>query len=528
MSAAAHDTPPAPSSPPAPRRDAFSSRRIFILAAIGSAVGLGNIWRFPYVAYQGGGGAFMIPYLVALICAGIPFLFLDYSVGHQFRGGPPLSFRRISKKAEWLGWWQVGICAIIATYYAAILAWAARYVFFSVDQAWGTDPEGFFTGGFLQVADTASVSLDFVPGVLVPLVLVWLVIIVIMALGVDKGIGLFSAIFIPILVVTFGGLVVQSVFLPGAAAGLDAFFTPQWAALLDYKVWMSAIGQIFFSLSVGFGIMITYSSYVDRKTDMTGSGLVVGFANSSFELLAGIGVFAALGFMATASAVAVNEVVSSGIGLAFIAYPTIISQAPGGAFLGVLFFLSLVIAGATSMVSILEVGVSALREKLGLGRVAGTMLVCLPLAIASCFFLGSTTGLYVLDTLDAFVNSFGILAVALVSMVMLTYAFRRLPMLRDHLNGVSSFKVGRVWVALIGGIVPLALLGLLVQDFLTQLSEPYEGYPQGFINVFGWGMVVALIVIAWIVAALPWTDTADLEHRTDVTDEVASGPTQEA
>ena len=147
MSAQSQSPAPANPSTPAPRRDAFSSRRIFILAAIGSAVGLGNIWRFPYVAYQGGGGAFMIPYLVALICAGIPFLFLDYSVGHQFRGGPPLSFRRISKKAEWLGWWQVGICAIIATYYAAILAWAARYVFFSVDQAWGGGDQGINVHG---------------------------------------------------------------------------------------------------------------------------------------------------------------------------------------------------------------------------------------------------------------------------------------------------------------------------------------------------------------------------------------------
>lgn len=515
---------PAPSGPgaepAAERRDSFSSRKVFMLAAIGSAVGLGNIWRFPYVAYQGGGGAFMIPYLIALLCAGIPFLFLDYAVGHKYRGGPPLSFRRISKKAEWLGWWQVGICAVIASYYAAILAWAARYVWFSFDSAWGSDAEGFFMKEFLHVADEAGVSLEFVPGVLVPLIVIWLVIIVIMSLGVDKGIGLFSAIFIPILVVTFGGLVIQSLTLPGAAAGLDAFFTPHWAALLDGSVWMSAIGQIFFSLSVGFGIMITYSSYVDRKTNMTGSGLVVGFANSSFELLAGIGVFAALGFMATASAVGVHDVVSSGIGLAFIAYPTIISEAPGGSILGALFFCSLLIAGFTSMVSILEVGVSALREKLGLGRVAGTLVVCVPLGALSVFFLGSTTGLYVLDTLDAFVNSFGILAVALVSMVMLTYAFRQLPALRDHLNEYGSFKVGRFWIALIGGIVPLALLGLLVQDLIKQFSEPYGGYPQGFVNIFGWGMVVALVVIAWIIAALPWSKKADIEggHHLDDSD----------
>ncbi|XVX20866.1 sodium-dependent transporter [Actinomycetota bacterium] len=492
-------------------RDTFSSRKVFILAAIGSAVGLGNIWRFPYVAYEGGGGAFMIPYAVALLCAGLPFLFLDYAVGHKFRGSPPLSMRRLHRGAEWIGWWQVGICAVIAAYYAAILAWSARYVGFSLTKAWGDDPEGFFFGDFLQAADGAGVSTDMVPGVLWPLALVWLVTIGVMALGVQKGVGLTSVIFIPLLVLAFGFLVVQAVLLPGAATGLDAFFTPDWSALSDGKVWMSAIGQIFFSLSVGFGIMITYSSYVDHRTDMTRSGLVVGFANSSFELLAGIGVFAALGFMATAAAVPVGEVVSSGIGLAFVAFPTIISQAPGGTLLGVLFFLSLLMAGVTSMISILEVGISALREKLGLGRVAGTLLLCVPVALVSIFFFGTTTGIYVLDTVDAFVNSFGILAVALVSMVLLTWAFKRLPDLRDHLNHHGGFRLGKGWMAIIGAILPLALLALLVQDLIKQLGARYEDYPQGFLNIFGWGVVIALPLIALGVSLLPWNRHARLE-----------------
>jgi NSS family neurotransmitter:Na+ symporter len=120
------------------RRGAFSSRRVFILAAIGSAVGLGNIWRFPYVAYENGGGAFVVPYLVALLTAGIPFLLLDYAIGHRHRGSAPLSFARLRRGTEGLGWWQVGICFVIAVYYAAVIAWAARYTVFSLDQAWGS------------------------------------------------------------------------------------------------------------------------------------------------------------------------------------------------------------------------------------------------------------------------------------------------------------------------------------------------------------------------------------------------------
>ena len=212
-------------------------------------------------------------------------------------------------------------------------------------------------------------------------------------------------------------LVVQALFLDGAAQGLDALFTPNWDALTEPGVWGAAFGQIFFSLSIGFGIMITYSSYVHRDTDMTGSGAVVGFANSSFELLAGIGVFAALGFMAQANGVEVSEVASDGIGLAFIAFPTIISEAPAGALIGVLFFGSLVIAGLTSLVSVIEVVISAVRDKFEMSRVGASLAVSVPCMIISLVFFSTTSGIFVLDIVDHFINQFGILLVAVVSML---------------------------------------------------------------------------------------------------------------
>ncbi|MDK4539909.1 sodium-dependent transporter, partial [Kingella kingae] len=137
---------------PAPKRETFSGRKAFIFAAIGSAVGLGNIWRFPYVTYDNGGGAFMIPYLVALLTAGIPLLFLDYALGHKYRGSAPLSFRRLSQKFETFGWWQVLINVIIGIYYAVILGWAASYTYFSLNQAWGKDHAGFFFKEYLHMA----------------------------------------------------------------------------------------------------------------------------------------------------------------------------------------------------------------------------------------------------------------------------------------------------------------------------------------------------------------------------------------
>ena len=157
----------------------------------------------------------MLPYLVALLTAGLPFLLLDYAIGHRHRGSAPLSFARLRRRTEGLGWWQVGICFVIAVYYAAVIAWALRYTLFSLDETWGADPEGFFFGEFLQAGDV-RVTTDVVPGVLVPLVLVWLAVLVIMALGVQRGIGAVSLVFIPVLVLAFVALVVQALLLPGA------------------------------------------------------------------------------------------------------------------------------------------------------------------------------------------------------------------------------------------------------------------------------------------------------------------------
>ncbi|MEW1974965.1 sodium-dependent transporter [Microbacterium profundi] len=500
------------------RREAFGSRNVFILSAIGSAVGLGNIWRFPYVAYEGGGGAFLIPYLCALLTAGIPLLFFDYAIGHRFRGSAPLAFRRIHRAAEPLGWWQVLICVVIAVYYAVIIAWAAMYTWFSAQLTWGPGNENdFFFTDFLQSADVAEggVSTDFVPQVGIPLVVVWLVVIVIMALGVKRGIGRANMILMPLLTVMFAILVVQSLFLPGAMEGLNAFFTPNWEALADPGVWASAYGHIFFSLSVAFGIMVTYSSYLKRKTDLTGSGLVVAFANSGFEILAGIGVFAALGFMAQAQGTDVSGVASSGIGLAFVAFPTIVSQATGGSIIGVLFFGALVFAGITSLISILEVIVAALQDKLGWSRVRTTLTVSIPLAVISMALFSTTTALTVLDTADAFVNAFGIMAVALVAVIVVAWVFHKLPVLKDHLNRRSSFPVGRIWMLLVGVLAPVVLGYLLISELITKISEPYGGYPTWFLGVFGWGMVIALVVIGVLLSLMPWSGRSHAKDDPD-------------
>jgi NSS family neurotransmitter:Na+ symporter len=239
---------------------------------------------------------------------------------------------------------------------------------------------------------------------------------------------------------------------------------------------------------------------------MTGSGLVVGFANSGFELLAGIGVFAALGFMAQANGVAVDEVATEGLGLAFIAFPTIISEAPAGALIGVLFFGSLVLAGITSLISVIEVVVSAVRDKFDMTRRNAALAVTVPSAILSLLFFSTTSGVYVLDIIDNFINRFGILLVAVVSMLVVVWVLRALPSLADHMNRNGSIHLGRWWIVLLSVITPLALTFILVKDFIDHLKDPYGGYPTWMLLLFGWGAAAAVFVFGFVAARLRWRD----------------------
>jgi NSS family neurotransmitter:Na+ symporter len=254
---------------------------------------------------------------------------------------------------------------------------------------------------------------------------------------------------------------------------------------------------------------------------MTGSGLVVGFANSGFELLAGIGVFAALGFIAQAQGVSIGDAAGGGgVGLAFIAFPAIISEAPAGALLGVLFFASLVIAGLTSLVSVIEVVISAVRDKFEMTRIGASMVVGVPAAVLSLALFGTASGLYTLDTVDHFVNQYGILVVAVVSMLVVAWGVRALRSLAAHHDVFGSLKLGRTWIALVSVITPAALTWVLVDSFRTELDEPYGAYPQWLLNTFGWGSAALVLVFGVLASLVPWRPETSLEAPPDVTEEL--------
>lgn len=494
------------------QRSQWGTRAGFILAAAGSAVGLGNIWRFPYVAYENGGGAFFIPYLFALITAGIPILIMEFAIGHKYRGSAPLSFSRMKgKKMEWVGWWGIGVAFFISTYYSVIIAWAIKYTWYSLKLSWGSDPEGFLFGEVLKVSDAPGEIGGFVGGVLGPQIFVWAVAFVILLAGVQKGIEMANRIFIPTLIVTFGIIVIRAVTLDGAAQGLEAFFKPDLTKLLDASVWVAAYSHIFFSMSIAFAIMVTYASYLPKKADVTNNAFITGFANSSFELLAGIGVFAALGFMAAQVNVPVEDVASAGVGLAFVVFPQIISEMTSmGPLFGFLFFLSLVLAGISSLISIAETYIAGLSDKFGISR---TTAVIIGVGASAGLSLIYTTngGLYFLDTVDYFVNHFGVAVLGLVEVVLVAWVFRELDDLRDHANSVSDIQLGAWWKLSLTTITPL-LLGFMLFDIfrvnLMKLHDTangnYGGLPDSFIALSGWSVSIIVIVVAIILTAMKW------------------------
>ncbi|WP_054951357.1 sodium-dependent transporter [Numidum massiliense] len=491
------------------QREQWGSRAGFILAAVGSAIGLGNIWRYPYIAYENGGGAFLIPYLFALLTAGIPILILEYAVGQKMRGSAPLSFRRLRERWEWLGWWQVGISFFILTYYTVIVGWALSYTYFSIGQQWGNKPEEFLFGSYLGLTETGGNIWNLVGikwGVFLPVAIIWAITFFILFRGIRRGIEVTTKILMPILVIVMIVITIRAVTLPGAAEGLNTLLQPDWKAMANPKVWVSAYGQIFFSLSIAFAIMITYASYLPKKSDLANNGFIAAFANSGFEFLAAFAVFGALGFLAQVQGVPVKEVAKAGIGLAFAVFPEIINQMPAwNDLFGVLFFGALTVAGLTSSISIAEVSITAIREKFNLTRTQAVSWVCGAGFFVSLLYT-TYAGMGYLDIVDNFINNYSIVLAGLVEVVLLGWFFK-LSTLRTHINGLSDIKIGTWWDVCLKVITPLVLITMSVLNVYNEVFVKYYGaddYTFSQVLVVGWGAALAALVIGFVFRALQW------------------------
>ena len=510
------------------QRSKWGTNRGFLLAAIGSAVGLGNIWRFPYVAYETGGGAFLLPYFVALLTAGIPILMLEFALGHQHEASAPKVFRMIDPKWEWLGWWSVIFVMFgIELYYIVIIGWCGNYMVFSAFESWGNDANAFFFDEFLQTSkasEDGSISAVWNIGtmrwrIVIAVAIVWFVNWTITYRGVQKGIEKAVMIMMPVLLVITVLITVWALFLEGAKVGIEHYVTPDFSRITDLKVWIAAYGQIFFSLSLGFGIMIAYSSYLPRDANIFKNSLIVGFSNSFYEVFVGFGVFSILGYMATQKGVGLDEVVTQSLGLAFVAYPTAISQMPFGQLFGVLFFFLLVIAGISSSISIIEAFTAAVMDKFSISRKKIITTICLVGFCGSLLFT-TNSGLFWVDIVDHFLNHYGLITVGILEALIVGWLYRT-DRLKSHIvtnlglsgKGHNLFKyvILQLWLYSVRFITPVVLAIAIVNSLIQELRTPYEGYPISGILILGVGWVLVTHLFAFGVSGLPWQKTPESE-----------------
>ncbi len=459
------------------QREYWDTRVSFILAAIGSAIGLGNIWRFPYIAYRYGGGAFIIPYFIAMITAGIPLLILEFGLGHKTGHAAPLAFESMRKNWRYLGWCAVFVGFGIVIYYAVIMSWAFNYFFYSFKLSWGENTKDFFFNRFLGLTQGPFEFGGFKMLIVIGLVFTWVWIYLSIIKGV-KSVGkvVYVTVVLPwIILLVF---IIRGITLPGALEGLRYYLTPNFAALKDPMVWLNAYSQIFFSFSIGFGVMIAYASSLPPKSDIVNNAFIIGLADTGTSFLGGIAVFSTLGYLAKMQGVPVENVIASGPGLAFVTYPTIINLLPfARPLFGCLFFLMLLTLGIDSAFSLVEAFSMAGMEKWKLPRPVLNFLISLAAFIPGLIFT-TRSGLFWLDIADHFISNYGLVLVGLIEAIFVGYLLGP-KVIREYVNELSEIKIGKWWDAMIRVVIPLVLIWSLGFSLYTEIKSPYEGYPKG-------------------------------------------------
>jgi len=376
-------------------RERWSSSIGFILASIGSAVGLGNIWRFPYIVGLNGGGAFLIPYLIAVFLCGLPLMVLEFAMGRHFKTSVVATFSAIRKRFRFAGFFLVFVMGMILSYYLVITSWVLAYSLFFILGV--TIPFSAFTGSYYPLL------FFLISGIMS---------FVVVRAGVKGGIERLSKFLVPVLFGMLCVLLFFSLSLPGAIQGIEFYLTPDFSKLLNPFVWTAAFGQAFFSLSVGVGIMLTYGSYMGEER-IVKSAAVITIADLLVAILSGLVIFPIVFSFGLDPA--------TGVKLAFVTLPPIFQNMSFGSFWGALFFLLLFLAALTSSISMLEVPVATLIDSYGFKRKNATwivslivILIGLPSALSYTTLQLELFGKPLLDLKDFAFGTVGIIASGLV------------------------------------------------------------------------------------------------------------------
>lgn len=381
----------------------WSSRTAFILASVGSAVGIGNIWRFSSVVGQNGGGAYLIPYLIAVFVFALPLMMLELAVGRRLRGDVVTAFGRARRGFRPLGWIVCAVVFLILSYYLVVTGWTLAYVEFSA------------AGRSVEFSDFTS---SYNP--ILYFIISALFMGAIVSFGIKNGIERFTKILIPLSFVLLLGLFAFSSTLPGFGQGLSFLFTPGFSVLTDPLLWGAAFGQAFFSLSVGYGILLTYGDYLDEGVKLLPSSLIITVADLTVAILAGMVIFPVVFTYGLEPA--------AGAELAFTTLPRAFEVMPYGNLFAVAFFALLFFTAMTSAVSMLEVSAASVSRAFGLSRKAVSLVLTaavialgLPSALSYSAAGLQFNGMRILDIMDETVGGFGLVLTATLIAVTFTW-----------------------------------------------------------------------------------------------------------
>jgi NSS family neurotransmitter:Na+ symporter len=341
-------------------RDSFSSKFGVIAATAGSAVGLGNIWKFPYIAGENGGGVFLVVYLLFIVAIGVPVMMSEFIIGRKVQQNVFAAFRTLSKSGFWqiIGVMGVLVAFLILAFYGTVASWTMEYLYLAVKNE-------FASKNAVEIGNMfTSFSTSVYQPVFLHIIFMGLTSAIVLG-GIKKGIEKYTKILMPLLVVIIIYLDITAISLPGGSKGLHFLFYPDFDKLTP-KLFIDALGHAFFTLSLGMGVLMTYASYFKKDTNLTKTSVSVAMTDTIIALLAGIAIFPVV--------FAFNTEPTAGPGLVFITLPNIFEQISGGYIFSILFFLLLGVAAITSAISILEVVVTYLVEEKKITRLKATLI----------------------------------------------------------------------------------------------------------------------------------------------------------